>query len=281
MTIKLIATDLDQTLLKNDKTFSSERLNAIIEVCKEHGVLFVVASGNGWHKIEERMANVMTKGMYLAGDNANHIKKDGESIRICAVNRETILAIGNYLQSQQGYSLGISCLKKTYMTTNDQKIIQEYAKYNTEIVHLESLEDLPMDEQIVKLAVWVERPVSEMKEMVNYIKAHYADVDAVTSGDKWMDVFLAGTGKGSGIAFFQERYQITPEETIVFGDSLNDLTMMQQAKYSVMMKNSDKDLLPFGKFQIGTNEEEAVLSVLEELVAHQFNPDYLQKYQIN
>ena len=66
---------------------------------------------------------------------------------------------------------------------------------------------------------------------------------------------------------------------MAFGDSLNDRSMMKEAKYSIAMQNSDPELLTDCCYQIGTNNEQAVIALLEQIIE---NPtlDLMVNYQI-
>lgn len=49
------------------------------------------------------------------------------------------------------------------------------------------------------------------------------------AGHMWTDLSLATTNKGRGLTALQKKYDISPDETMVFGDYLNDYEMMKQA----------------------------------------------------
>ena len=56
-----------------------------------------------------------------------------------------------------------------------------------------------------------------------------APFKATLAGYMWTDLSLAATNKGRGLAALQKNYGISPDETMVFGDYLNDYEMMKQA----------------------------------------------------
>ena len=60
------------------------------------------------------------------------------------------------------------------------------------------------------------------------------------SGDMWMDCMAIGVSKGRAIKILQESLEIKPEETMVFGDQLNDLEMIRQAYYSLQSLMQDR-----------------------------------------
>lgn len=64
----------------------------------------------------------------------------------------------------------------------------------------------------------------------------------------------------------QAKYRITTEETMCFGDSLNDVSMMQQALFSMAMDNADPELKTYCNYEIGSSEDQAVLDILEQVL---------------
>lgn len=59
----------------------------------------------------------------------------------------------------------------------------------------------------------------------------------------FIDITSITANKGNAISGIQEELNISPQETLVFGDYLNDLEMMQNAKYSYAMKTRIPRLL--------------------------------------
>ena len=70
----------------------------------------------------------------------------------------------------------------------------------------------------------------------------------VVSGNHWVDISEASTNKGNALTFLQKRYNITPSETMAFGDYNNDLEMLKCAKYSYAMENAHQRCKNYCKF---------------------------------
>jgi HAD superfamily hydrolase (TIGR01484 family) len=62
------------------------------------------------------------------------------------------------------------------------------------------------------------------------------------SGSIWLDISHKLANKGRAMELLQKKYSITTEQTMAFGDYLNDLEMMQQAHYSFAMENAHPDI---------------------------------------
>ncbi|MEG0214714.1 MAG: HAD hydrolase family protein, partial [Hungatella sp.] len=59
---------------------------------------------------------------------------------------------------------------------------------------------------------------------------------------------------------------ITPQETLVFGDQLNDIEMLQQAYYSFAVGNAREEVKAVARFTADTNERNGVLKILKQFL---------------
>ena len=79
-----------------------------------------------------------------------------------------------------------------------------------------------------------------------------------------MDFMNIGVNKGTAIERIQEAYDITYDETMAFGDYLNDYEMMQSCKYSYAMGNAHPKLKEISNYQAKSNDEDGVMEVIKE-----------------
>ncbi|MEO7768325.1 MAG: HAD hydrolase family protein, partial [Ferruginibacter sp.] len=86
------------------------------------------------------------------------------------------------------------------------------------------------------------------------------------SGNIWLDLSHKLANKGRAIEVLQKKFGIDFEETMVFGDYLNDLEMMQQAAFSFAMENAHPDIKKVSRFVTKSNEDHGVTVVLLEML---------------
>ena len=139
--------------------------------------------------------------------------------------------------------------------------------------------DLPKGELPVKCAILSSKSLEETKEVLRQIEEEIKGLTSVTSGDGWLDAYSEDGGKGSAVSWLQEKYNISVDETIAFGDSLNDSSMMEFAKYSVTMKNADDEFKEYCHYEIGSNEDQAVINILEKFV-ETGNAEFMENYKL-
>jgi len=166
------------------------------------------------------------------------------------------------------YEFVVSDGFKVYSTHVSAESIDYMKIYYDEIEMLETYDDLPADFSMTKIAILSKNSLRSDKKLKQQLKKQFSNISVVTSGGGWIDIYSEMGGKGSAIKYLQEKYAIKKEETIAFGDSLNDESMMHEAAFSVAMNNADLDLKKVCNYEIGTNEEQSVLSILEKYLDH-------------
>ena len=254
---------MDDTLLRNNKTYEESKFRKIFEDYRAKGITVVIASGNSYPRLDEYFSHMNHDDLYLAGDNGNFIVKRDQLIKKNSMNIEELTEIAKTLEDEGSMST-IYCDGINAYSTGINKDYAEYIlSYYGNLKIVDSIGEIEMD-KIVKIANHSPFSLEETKDYAEFITDTYPSVDAVTSGGGWFDIFDINGGKGSAIEYFQEKYNILPEETMVFGDSLNDESMMEYAKYSVAVANADDSLKKIANYEIGSSEDQAVIKILEE-----------------
>ncbi|MGO4939490.1 HAD family hydrolase [Fundicoccus sp. Sow4_D5] len=268
MTIKLIAIDMDETFLRTDKTYDVSRFKRVLTALLERDIIVCIASGNSFHKLEAYFDQEDRDRLYFAGDNGNYIVRNQKLLHALAIEPATMLSIENFLDEFDGFHPNVSIGEKTYFRETSGTELEVVKRYNDNIEIINHFSEIPSAEQAVKIAIHSEKALHENKTMARIIIERYDDVTSVTSGDGWLDVYHRDGGKGASIRYLQDKYNISSDETMAFGDSLNDSSMMHEALYSVSMGNADPDLVADTHYQIGNNNDQAVLDILEQLLAN-------------
>ena len=104
-----------------------------------------------------------------------------------------------------------------------------------------------MDDQFIKVSAYrktdIEAHTKELREKYgNRLKM-------TISGDMWLDCMATGVNKGAAVKLLQESLEIAPEETIAFGDQLNDIEMLGRAYYSFAIGNARSEVKAATRFQ--------------------------------
>ena len=84
-----------------------------------------------------------------------------------------------------------------------------------------------------------------------------------------LDVIAEGVGKAEAVAWLQERWGVAAAETLAIGDNWNDREMLEQAGLGLVMGNAEAGLLALGLPVLPTNDEDGVAIALERHVLGQ------------
>lgn len=277
MSLGLVMIDLDETLLKQDKSYDEKRFDRIVEQLDDQGVIVCIATGNSFWKLEEYIGEHTREITYLAGENGNFITKKDEILKINTFPTEKVQKIFDLKLLRDNIEVfvctGFNQYTKGYREKNAAAVLNYYAKHEL----INSYDSFPDGKEPVKLAVYSPNNLEENKEIVAQINAMIPEVTGVTSGATWIDFYHVDGGKGYTVRYLQDKYNISEANTISFGDSLNDAPMMDYSKYAVAMDNADPELKEGCNYVIGTNKEGSVLDILEQYLADG-NLEFLEKY---
>ncbi|MCL2560573.1 MAG: Cof-type HAD-IIB family hydrolase [Turicibacter sp.] len=266
--LKLVATDMDGTLLNSQHKMPKQTYE-VIDRLHAKGIKFAVASGRHYLSLQNLYKEIKDE-IILVAENGGVVIDKGEMIYASLLGKENARAIIADIDKIPGLKVTICALQAAYLFEGNNIIsdlpIETVDTHFPKRVLIKSLDDLPDDDEVIKLAVF--DPEFKARENIYGRLPHLHDqFQLAVSGAEWTDIMNLGINKGVAIRKLQDMLAATPEETMVFGDALNDVEMMQQAYYSYAMENALPEVKAVSNFTAPTNEEEGVVKVLENLLA--------------
>ncbi len=119
------------------------------------------------------------------------------------------------------------------------------------------------DVEVCKVAIYHPHAATELYP---HLAAFESDaLRVILSSPCWVDIQPMRIHKGRGLEALLARRNIRPDETVVFGDYLNDLEMMQMGTHSVAMANAHPELLRTCLATTRANTEDGVLHYLRHI----------------
>lgn len=266
MTIKLIMIDMDGTLLRDDKSYDTDRFYQVTKRFTDQGGIMTIATGNTHRIVEDIIDSASLDLCHQAVFNGNVIRGPHGMSEYQAIEQEDIAKLNEYITSldyQASWILaGIHADYGLNIRPEAQKMVNHYFPH---LISVESLALVPKEDPIILSQYYNPTVTLEaVKDLSSQVRKAFPDLACVSSGEGWMDIFNPAGGKGAAARYLQTHYNIKSEETMVFGDSPNDLTMMAEATYSMAMGNADIDVLAASNYQIGYNNDQAVIQVIED-----------------
>ncbi len=254
--IKLVATDLDGTLL-NTKKELPDKIFKVIKELKKMGVLFVAATGRQYYNVHWNFQPVIQDIIILA-DNGGVSFQDNMLIGSIPIETDWHLYIDKIKEIPLAYPV-LCCVDKAYIKDLGMDFLRNVTNYYR---RFEVVPDFRyIDDIVIKIAVCDEQNAE--RNAYPYLKGFEDQVQVKVSGDEWVDINSKDCNKGVAIRNLQKSFGITKDQTMVFGDFLNDLEMMDQAKYSYAMRNAHPKLKEAAKYETSSNNENGVIKQLE------------------
>ena len=228
MKYKLLALDLDGTLLREDNTISAPTLNALIKI-QHAGVKIVIVSGRptfGLKYAEEKL-ELANYGGYSISYNGSRIKdlKDGELI----FDKRIDPGLFPLLQKEtdkRGLTLFTYGKNKIYTNHPDnQHVLKEAQICNMEVVKVDDFAD-EIDFSPCKCII-VSDDASVINELEQKWKKRLDGVSNVFSSEPFFLEFVPqSVDKANTLSFLLDRLKITREEVVAIGDGNLDFSMI-------------------------------------------------------
>lgn len=258
--IKLIATDMDGTLLNDEK-----KIDKIFwEVHKkltEKGIYFVVASGRQYFNIRKNFENI-NKNLIIMAENGSIIMENEKEIFSKTLSKKDAIALIEVARKIPSANIIFCGKKKAYLEDNEPNFVREVEKYYEKY---EVVEDITkVNDEALKITI-CDLTGAEENTYPHY-KDYYDKFKVAVSGEIWVDVVDKNINKGVALASLQERLKIKKSETMVFGDYLNDCELMQQGDYSFAMENAHPELKKIAKYNGGDNNKAGVVKNIIKFV---------------
>ena len=256
--IKLIASDLDGTLLLNKAQTLPEDLFPLIRALNELGIRFVAASGRQYPNMKRLFAPVASDISFICENGALAVEK-GQVLYQDRFDKELANEILTAIIEKKDAEFTCSAKDYHYLmpkTESFRHYMVDLVKNECRIIN--SLDEIT--EPIMKLAVYESAGLTD--EYVRYWTGQFGQrCTVVTSGNDWVDFIPFGTNKAKGIREFQEKYGISPEECIAFGDEYNDIEMLKAVKYGFAMAHSKEKVRESAEFTA-----DRVQNILEKVI---------------
>ena len=261
--IKLIATDVDGTLVKESSRNVYPELIEVIRALIDRGIHFTVASGRQYGSISKMFAEVDRDLFYIA-ENGAHILQNNETIGLTKMNRADIEGImADLRQFYPECHVVASAPEGSFLESKDENFIRMIREqYRNEVILVDDI--LKADAEYVKLALYQKGSVKEKGEKI-LIPKWEKKVKACMAGEEWVDFMDASVDKGNALKSLQERLGVTPEETMVFGDNHNDIGMIKAAVESYAVETAVEEVKKAAKYICPAYTEKGVWQVLSKL----------------
>lgn len=232
--IKLIASDLDGTLLLGGAQTLNPEVFDLIRALKEKNIRFAAASGRQYANLRRLFAPVRDDISYIA-ENGSLCIHEGKILSSGEIDRRLVNEIILDVRQMPDCSLLFSCRDRCYVEKGNERLfahIHDHIGYDVSLC-----DDLTrLSGTCLKVAVC---NFNGAGHSIGYFTEKYGSrIDIVTSGNIWFDFIAPGASKGSALKKLCAHLGISGAECAAFGDQYNDVEMLQFAGESYAIEGS-------------------------------------------
>ena len=268
MTIKLIATDMDGTILDSQGLLDLPRLEKILDRLEEKGIRFVIATGNEIHRVRQLLGHLTDRVVLIVANGAK-IFENNQLIQVETWDNELVEKALTFFKGQE-------CQNQFVITSMNGGFVKEGTiftqldKFMTpEMIELfyqrmNFVEELHPElfGGVLKMSLVVgEDRMDQVQEDFNQVFNGY--VQAVSSGYGCLDIIQDGIHKAWALQELLKRWNIKSDEIMAFGDSENDVEMLELAGIAYAMENADEKAKAVATDIAPANSQGGVYQILE------------------
>ena len=266
---KLILTDLDGTLLRDDKRLSPAN-RAALERAAARGCQVVLATGRSYASLpqELRALPFLRYFIFMNGAKVYDLAAD-RVLHRAEIGPETVDRLLDFLESQD---LSVDCylqdqgyMERTYYDRLDyfirDPIAREHSRHSRAPV-ADLRETIRMGGgSVQKFQCFFPHPELEPR-VREHLGREFPELELSSSLPGNLEINAAGATKGAALLALCRALDLSPADAVAFGDGTNDLTMLRQAGIGVAMANADPEVLAVADWTAPSNQEDGVAQIL-------------------
>ena len=265
--IKLIASDIDGTLVEESSHKINPEYFKVIEDLKEVGIRFCACSGRQYASMLDLFRPVADDIFFISG-NGTVVRTKKELLHCWTLDQEILLPIIEAIRGIDGADFVMETPGTCYTEAGENSRLYTLMRdsYHYDIQNVDDVTKLPMD-NITKFAIFHPTSIEPSTEGIRN-DPRFAHLSMVISGAWWLDITPREAGKGEAYALLQEYLDIKKEETVYFGDNLNDLSAFKETGVAATVSNARPEMKEAADIVERSYSQLGVLRELRNILGH-------------
>lgn len=265
--IKAVAVDVDGTFLSDKdfpikgqlRSYDTEWFKRIYQKMQKLDAHFIIASGDQYEYLRTLIPDEADHAAFVA-DNGGLVVDQNQQVDCAEITPGIPQKVGALLRSLPG-ACYTYCGEDGWFIPADQpdefKENMKNFSVRRHIIH--NFDEITG--RLFKLAVVVPGDKTfEYQQIIDQKFGQY--VYPTVSGNGAIDLIVPGIDKAAGLKQLLKRWQLTPDQLMVFGDGENDITMMHLAGHAYAMANAPANVKQEANHEAPSNNEQGVLQVM-------------------
>ncbi len=273
MNYKLIAFDLDGTLLHNDKSLSERSLRALA-AAHERGMLIVPATGRIYKGVPEGLREAAFARYFITVNGALVYDAKADAA-LCRAEIPCELALRLYAY-MDGLDVIYDCYKDGWGYASramydragdyisDRGILELFYRSRTPVDDLKAF--LRADGGSIQKAQMHFRDPAEKQRQLEILPALFPETAVSSSVSSNIEINIRAANKGDALLALCAQLGIDPADTLAFGDGTNDLSLIRSAGLGVAMDNADPLVRAAADAVCSDNEHDGLAEFLEKML---------------
>lgn len=262
---KMIVSDLDGTLLKNDKTISNKNIKLINEAVNR-GIKFVIATGRIYESARYYSESIGFK-MDICSCNGAYTKNIDNVILEENIDYDSLENIDSIAKKYDLHYYFYNT-NTIYTRVNKREDLSKFypnIKGPLDFYKYEDIEEIKSKNVPIYKGIIVS-PKPEILVNVNEELKLLSNISTTSSHMNNIEINKKDVNKGLAVKKLAEKYDIDLKDIISIGDNINDISMLEICGLSVAVKNSNDRVKNIADYETVSNEEDAIGNIIEEFI---------------
>lgn len=261
--IRLIACDMDNTLLADDKS-QPEGMAELIDELRAADVIFCPASGRPAPTLQ-MMFPEHRHDMAFCADNGASIVYRGDYVYKDlidpAVYHELVRAT-----IEEGSGIPVLCaFDEAYVLASGHPYHDALSVYYKVINYVDSFDDIDVESN--KYTIYFPNRNSQQASEGVFGPAFGDKLCVAGAGVEWLDFMNKGVNKGSGLHHLCEQLGVDIADTAAIGDTYNDIEMLEAAGHSFVVANAEEHMRAHAQYLLPSNNDRGVATLIRAILA--------------
>lgn len=264
MRYKLLAIDVDDTLIGSDLKISEETFNKIQEA-KQAGVQVVIATGRMFKAIIPFLNQLDLPGPAIVYNGAMvKCLADTNPIAQSPIPVEDAREIAKTIE-ELGFQLNAYLNDQLYVRKRTAEVLRYMERTGVDSIEVGPIGEFLEEAPTKLLVIHYNRP--EIEELKLKLRELFGDRTNITGSKPYfIEITAKGISKKKALADLASSLGIKAEEVIAIGDGLNDLEMVKWAGLGVAVANAHRDLKNVADYITGSCNDNGVAQVIEKFI---------------
>lgn len=267
--IKLIVSDLDGTLVNSSGKISEEFFD-LYEKLKRFEVTFAFASGRQYQNLAKIFSSIKEEVYFIVQNGAYMLHKEKE-IFSRVLSKENVTEAVKIVKTLPEREVVLCGKKSAYIQKGNVEFKNRLSKTYEILTEMENITQ-PIEDDILQISICDLKDVEKdtFPHFEKFKEKHLVKV----SGEIWMDINPIDANKGIALHELQKILNVSEQETMAFGDYMNDTEMLQNAYYSFAVENAHPKILKTARFITLNNDEKGVETIIEKVLEQKEIEEY-------